>query len=204
MRCALLFSAPWQQGGDFTDHALEGIERFFGRLWRAVTEDAPARGTGDARAIDRAIVRATAAVEDLRFNVAIAAAMELVNAIELGVGEQIDRARRTAVLLIAPLAPHLAEELWSRLGGAFSVHTQPWPEPDAAALAQSEVDLVVQVDGKVRDRLRVKVALSEAQARETAEASEKVTAALDGRRVVRAVHVPDRLVNLVTEHRSGQ
>ena len=104
---------------------------------------------------------------------------------------------RTLILLLAPLAPHLAEELWSRNGGAGSVHVAAWPEPRAAE-ADREIELVVQVDGRVRDRVTVAAGLGEVAAVETAIARPKVAAALAGRAVARAVHVPDRLVNLVT------
>lgn len=136
LRCALLFTAPWEQGGTFRVDTIAGIERFFTRLWRVVTEPS-ARGAsteGDAAVDDADIVggtvaRVTRAVEHLRFNVALAALMELTRWIqtELADGPERQEACRTATLLVAPLAPHLAEELWCRQGEEPSVHTQPWP-----------------------------------------------------------------------------
>jgi leucyl-tRNA synthetase len=102
------------------------------------------------------------------------------------------------VLLLAPLAPYLAEELWERLGEPYSVHQQPWPAHDAAALVEEEVTLVVQVDGRVRARLRGPAGTPEAEAARLALAAPSVAAHLDGRRPARIVHVPDRLLNLVT------
>ena len=207
LRCALLFSAPWEQGGDFVDDAIGGIERFFTRVWKVAAAGVAGRGGGksamapDRRPVDAAIRRATAAIERLRFNVAIAACMELTGWIEdHGPGLAADDRRdavRTLIQLLAPLAPHLAEELWSRNGGRGSVHVAEWPEPRAAE-PDGEVELVVQVDGRVRDRVTVAAGLDERDAVDAAVARPKVTSALGGRPVVRAVHVPDRLVNLVT------
>ncbi|HKF74746.1 MAG TPA: class I tRNA ligase family protein, partial [Candidatus Dormibacteraeota bacterium] len=104
---------------------------------------------------------------------------------------------RTLVLLLAPLAPHLAEELWERLGGPYSVHQQPWPAHDEAALVREAVTLVVQVDGRVRARLRVPAGTLEAEAVRLALAAPPVAAHLAGRPPSRVVHVPDRLLNLV-------
>jgi leucyl-tRNA synthetase len=192
LRCALLFSAPWEQGGDFRDDAIGGIERFFGRVWKVVTGGAGGGG-GDPAAVDAAVVRATEAMERMRANVALAACMELTGSIERS--GAAPGAVRVLVRLLAPLAPHLAEELWSRVGGSGSVHVAPWPEPAMTAGRAGEVELVVQVDGRVRDRVTVG---ADADPVAAALASSKVTAALAGREVRRTVLVPARLVNLVT------
>ncbi|HUP84896.1 MAG TPA: class I tRNA ligase family protein [Acidimicrobiales bacterium] len=207
LRCALLFSAPWEQGGDFVDDAIGGIERFFTRVWKLASSAVQGRGAGraaiapDRRPVDAAIVRATDAIERLRFNVALAATMELIGWLEdHGPGLSAEDRRdavRTLILLLAPLAPHLAEELWSRNDGKGSVHVARWPEPRAAR-SDDEVELVVQVDGRVRDRVTVASGLDEDAAVAAALARPKVAGALDGRAVLRSVHVPDRLVNLVT------
>jgi leucyl-tRNA synthetase len=125
--------------------------------------------------------------------VAIAACMELTGSIERhGAGPGT---LSVLVRLLAPLAPHLAEELWSHLGQQGSVHVAPWPEVSATATAASEVEVVVQVDGRVRDRVTVAIGADPVV---VARSSAKVAAALGGRPVRRVVHVPDRLVNLVT------
>jgi leucyl-tRNA synthetase len=191
LRCALLFSAPWGQGGDFADDAIGGIERFFTRVWKLVTGGAHA--VDEPGAVDAAIRRATDAIEKLRFNVALSACMELTNHLVPGEGDGAD----VLVRLLAPLAPHLAEELWSRIGGRGSVHVAAWPEPEAEAVAH-EVELVVQVDGRVRDRVLVAAGLDEGAARQAAAERPKVRTALGERPVRRVVHVPDKLVNLVT------
>jgi len=121
LRCALLFSAPWEQGGEFRDDAIVGIERFFARAWRVVTapDRAPA-GTADLSATSDAVA---AAIERLSFNVGLARLMEAVRRVDDPVS------KRVFVRLLAPFAPHLAEELWHQLDEPFSVHTQPWPTP---------------------------------------------------------------------------
>jgi leucyl-tRNA synthetase len=113
-------------------------------------------------------------------------------------GAQWDRTTGTFTLLLAPFAPHLAEELWARLGRPYSVHLQPWPVADPTALAVERITLVVQVDGKRRDSVAAPAGLDRDQAVELALASDNVRRHLDGRPPVKVVHVPDRLVNLVT------
>jgi leucyl-tRNA synthetase len=126
VRLALLFARPWSDDGDFRPETIVAAERFVGRVWRVVTEGAPGP---DGPWVDRAIARVTERLHDLRFNTAISALMELLRPLEReGISE---RGRRTLVLLIAPLAPFLAEELWARLGEPFSVHRQPWPAVNA-------------------------------------------------------------------------
>jgi leucyl-tRNA synthetase len=101
------------------------------------------------------------------------------------------------VLLMAPSAPHTAEEMWERLGRPFSVHQQPWPKWDEALAAEETIEIAVQVNGKVRDRLTIPASADEAAVREAALASEKVTAEMNGKQVRKFVYVPGRLVNLV-------
>ena len=108
-------------------------------------------------------------------------------------GEAVD----TLLTLLAPLTPHIAEELWSRVGHTDSVHQLPWPEFDPALTVDDEITVVVQVNGKVRDTLRVPVDVTEAQVREQALASAKVGAALGGREVRKFIYVPGKLANVV-------
>jgi leucyl-tRNA synthetase len=111
--------------------------------------------------------------------------------------EQWARAVRTFALLLAPLAPFLAEELWHRQGGESSVHVQRWPEADPAAAAADEVTLIVQVNGRLRARRRVATGLGEEDAVREALADPAVERALGGKEPTRAVYVPDRLLNLL-------
>jgi leucyl-tRNA synthetase len=183
LRCALLFTCPWETGGDFHDQSIAGIERFFARVWRLVTGPTSPVDDGDV-AVEGAIVAVTSAIERLRFNVAIARLMELADA------AMSARAKRVLVQLLAPLAPHLAEELWARLGESFSVHDSTWPAADAAVLEREGWTIVVQQNGRVRTRIQVDRNASE---------SEVVDAAADatGLEPSRVVYVPGRLVNFV-------
>jgi leucyl-tRNA synthetase len=203
LRMYLLFCGDWQEGGDFTDAGIAGIERLVARVWRLVTSSAPnGAGGTDMRPLGRAVDRIGRDLERLHFNTAIAAVMEVVRWIAetraTMSGAEWDRATTTLTLVLAPFAPHLTEELWERLGGPYSVHTQPWPAVDLAALERDVITLVVQIDGKVRDRIEVPVGLGRDAAVDAALASDKVRRHLDGRTPAKVVHVEDRLVNLVT------
>jgi leucyl-tRNA synthetase len=120
-----------------------------------------------------------------------------------GVTVELVKATRAFVLLLAPFAPHITEELWRRLGGPYSVHQQAWPTWDAELTAQETVTLVVQVDGRVRDRLTVPAEVTESEARALALNCDGVRRHLAGRRVARVIYVPRRLVNVVMEIVNG-
>ncbi len=176
---------------------------------RSKAQDADVRGPGSgARELQHWTHRTTKKVtEDLagfHFNTAISALMEYVNFLYRIKDEQAGTSQwregiQTLVLLLAPMTPHIAEELWERMGGPYSVHLQHWPSFDER-LAQAEmVTLVFQVDGKVRDRVQVAAGLSGAEARALALANEKVRKFMDGRQIADVVVVPGRLVNVVTK-----
>ena len=132
------------------------------------------------------------------FNTAVAAMMELANELLHASGTSRAEGVRTLLHLLAPFAPHVTEELWHRLGGEGSIHERAWPVFDAAVAATREVTLVVQVNGKVRDRLTVPTGTTEETAREAALASERVRQAIGGATVGSVIFVADRLVNVVT------
>jgi leucyl-tRNA synthetase len=184
LRCALLFTCPWEVGGDFHDDTIPGIERFFSRVWKTVT--GPNLEADDADPlVERTIVAVTEAIERLRFNVGLARLMELASV------AKTPRAKRVLVQLLAPFAPHLAEELWARLGERFSVHSASWPAPDRAVLDAEQVTIVVQVDGRVRAQIQVPPDANETDVVAAAESAVGVP------QPARVVHVPGRLVNLV-------
>jgi leucyl-tRNA synthetase len=187
LRCALLFISPWEVGGDFHDGTISGIERFFSRVWNTVTGPTREQEGSDAAA-ERAIAAVTAAIEQLRFNVALARLMELAPQ------ATTERGKRVLVQLLAPLAPHLAEELWAQLGEPFSVHASPWPTAEHVASSGAPVEIVVQVDGRVRARIHV--APDSAEADVVAAA----VAAVGDVTPVRVVYVPGRVINLVTQN----
>jgi leucyl-tRNA synthetase len=208
-RCYLMFIGPWSEGGPYRPEGIEGISRWLNRVWSLVLEP-PAFGTGDeeaTRELQRQQHRTIKAVsedqDDFRFNTMLARLMEYTNYLgrvkEAGnVGRTAwSDAIRTLLLLMAPAAPHIAEELWERIGGPYSVHTQAWPEWDESLAAAETYTLVVQVNGKLRDRFDVPVDTTEAQARELVFASAKVKAHTQGRTIERVLFVPRRLINIV-------
>jgi leucyl-tRNA synthetase len=106
---------------------------------------------------------------------------------------------KTLLLMLAPTAPHLTEEIWQRLGYAYSIHNQRWPEWDESLIKQEEFTLVVQVNGKLRDRVTVPASVSEGEAKKLAAAQEKVKPYLEGKSVVNIIYVPGKLVNIVVK-----
>ena len=203
LRMYLLFCGDWQEGGDFRDDGLAGIERFTARVWRLVSgTHEPGSGGVDLRSLDRAVARVGGDVERLKFNTAIAALMELstwaARTKPVMAANEWRRTAETLLLLLAPFAPHLTEELWLRLGGASSIHRRPWPSFDPASLEEEEFTLVVQVDGRVRDRIRAPRDIGRDRALQLALGSEKVRKFVDEPLVPAVVFVPGRLINLLT------
>jgi leucyl-tRNA synthetase len=210
LRIYLLFVAPFENNTVWEADGVAGARRFLERTWRlvrAVVAETPEEGVADEglrRALHRTIQRVTEDVEAFRFNTAVAALMEFLNTLSAqvaseGVSRQVVEATRAYILLLAPFAPHIAEELWAYMGGRPSVHQHAWPEWDEEATRTEMVTLVVQVDGRVRDRLQVPAALDEREARERALQADGIRRYVNDRRVTRVVYVPGRLVNLVTE-----
>jgi leucyl-tRNA synthetase len=200
LRMYLLFCGDWEQGGDFTDTGIRGIERFVRRAWRVLTGSVPSAGGGevDLRAVHRAVDSVTGDLERLKFNTAISRLMELVRWAEeerdgMSAAEWSEVAR-TTVLLLAPFSPHLAEELWERLENDYSVHQQPWPEADPEALHEELVTIVVQVNGKVRDRIQLPAGAGEERAMKAALSSENVQKHLNWGKPRTGAYVPDRLL----------
>ncbi len=217
-RAYVCFMGPPERGGDWSDEGVEGVHRFLSRLWR-LCEEVEAR---DAAALDASaaeggarelLAKAHWAIEKatrdfqrgFQFNTAVAAVMELVNeSYRLKDGLYGDPAgvaavrfaTATAASLIFPFAPHLGAEVWERLEGG-RVWERPWPQADPALLASDTVTLVVQVNGKLRDRIEAPAGAPEAELLELARASEKVRRHLDGKQVVKEIVVPGKLVNIV-------
>jgi leucyl-tRNA synthetase len=202
-RAYLVFMGPYEAGGDFTDRGIGGVVRFMDRVWRLITSRAEAlRDEAPAvearRAMHIAIRRVTEDIDALKYNTAIAALMEYVRALESA--EATTRIEgQTLLQLLAPFAPFVTEELWERIGGACSIHAQPWPEFDPQALEQATVEILVQVDGKLRDHARIPADGDEEVAREAALTSEKVQRALAGSPALDFKYVPSRLINIVTK-----
>jgi leucyl-tRNA synthetase len=201
LRLFMMFMGPWTMGNDWNDDGIEGTSRFLHRVWGlGLTERT---GAGDRvpeldRMVQRTIKKVTEDLEAYHFNTAIAAMMELSTAIFHASGPSRDDATDTLVVLLAPFAPHISEELWQRRGGTYSVHQQPWPTYDPSLVRAETVTVVAQVDGKVRDRLDLRAGMSEEALKEAVFASAKVRQAIGGKSIGRVIVVADKLVNVVT------
>ena len=204
-RLNILFLGPANEDMEWTESSVEGMSRFVRRLWRVVNEvveKAPASEPGDgalARKAHWAIAKVTDDIgRRFAFNTAIAAVMELVNELSREpAGPESRFAAETAVSLIQPYAPHVAEELWERLGHD-RLWEAPWPVADPELLEVDTTEVVVQVNGKIRDRLHVSPDLGEDELVALARASERVREYLNGREPARTIVVPGKLVNFVT------
>jgi len=212
-RAYLMFIGPWEAGGPWSSRGIEGVHRFMQRVWDLVTVPPPtptaAASAAEVAALRRVthktIRRVTDDMEAFSFNTMVAALMEfnnyLLKAKETPVtaAEAWQEAIRTLILLLAPTAPHLAEELWERIGEPYSVHAQAWPRWDEKAAADEVITLVVQVNGKVRDHLSVVVGIAEEEAMRLALASAKIQQHLAGKQLVKTIFVPDKLMNIVAK-----
>jgi len=210
VRAYLMFIAPWEQGGEWDDSGISGISRWLNRVWKLVLEPYKAVKPAEdkalrdlARVTHQTIKKVTSGMEGLRFNTMVAALMEFTNYLmkvkESGAvtdaawGESLD----TLLLLLAPTAPHLMEELWQQTGHEYSVHNQSWPKFKEELAKEENVTLVVQVNGKLRDRIAVSASIAEAEAKQLAVESPKVKAHLEGKKIIKVIYVPQKLVNLV-------
>jgi leucyl-tRNA synthetase len=204
LRIYILFMGPADQAMEWTDTGIEGVARFLRKLWRVALEVAekPASDRRLEGALARKAHATIARVSDdierrFVFNTPIAAAMELVNEISRSPEDPAARfAVETAVSLIQPYAPHIAEELWERLGRE-RLWAEPWPEADESQLERETFELVVQVNGKVRDRVEVSVDEPEEELIARAKSLPRVQQHLDGKEIRQTIVVPRKLVNLV-------
>jgi leucyl-tRNA synthetase len=219
MRLFLLYVTPPEETSDWTEEGISGRVRLLNRIWRACEPffDAPRDGEGRElpparnsaeKALLRAVhVAAKSAIDEtlsrrFHYNTTIAKLDELVNLITVSSGAAADSAVaayavRALPILIAPFAPHIAEELWERFGHTTSVHLEPYVHPDDRALAVDEITLVVQVNGKVRARIVVAPGVEEQRAFALALEEANVRSHLDGKDVRKRIYVPDKLLNIV-------
>jgi len=209
-RCQLMFVGPWDQGGPYNPTGMIGIVRWLNRLWSLVDEpaslknDSQSESARDLRRIThKTIKQVTRDIEAFSFNTMISRLMEHTTALQKARDAgPVDRTAwneglEATLLLTAPLAPHITEELWKRLGRGYSIHQSPWPAFDSELARDETVEVVVQVNGKVRDRLTLAPNSDEAAALAAARSSDKVTASLGDRAILRVVYVPGRLLNIV-------
>jgi leucyl-tRNA synthetase len=212
VRGFLMFIGPWDQGGPWSDEGINGIVRWLNRVWVLVEHDAaqldnhptnPAVVRDTQRILHQTIHKCHEDLDKFKFNTTIAALMELVNHLSRVWNEQsVDVATwrecmEKFLLLLAPIAPHVAEELWERTGHAYSIHQQPFPQWDEELAAEDELTLVIQVNGRLRDRINVPASIGDEDAKSLALDSPRVQSHIDGKAVRNVVYVPGRLVNVV-------
>ncbi|MCK4698421.1 MAG: class I tRNA ligase family protein, partial [Dehalococcoidia bacterium] len=209
VRGYLMFIGPWELGGEWNDRGLVGVSRWLNRVWSLATTDYSSRVVDletekeFLHLMHKTIKEVTADLERLRFNTMVASLMEFSNYLSKVKerGMVCDSLWREAIshflLLLAPTAPHLAEELWARTGHSYTIHNQPWPEYDQELAKEEEITLVIQINGKLRDKLLVPASISEAEAKELALNRERVKAYIDGKKLTRVIYVPRRVVNIV-------
>jgi leucyl-tRNA synthetase len=201
-RTYLMFLGPYQEGGDFRDEGLAGPRRFLDKVWELV--DQTQRRTLVGVEVQHAIVvkwhqtikRVTQGLETLSYNTAIAAMMEMLNALR-AVNCTERRMVKELVIMLAPFAPHFAEECWERLGGKESVFEQTWPIWEESLTLDQEVEIPVQVNGKTRARIRVPRGAEEPAVVAVALDDPQVRKFFDGDKPSRVIYVKDRLLNLV-------
>ena len=200
LRTYLMFLGPYQQGGEFSDRGINGVRRFYERLWRYATETGFVKGEIEDRSLSamvhRQIGTVTEAIETLHYNRAVAALMELLNGLT-GAPRHYRRALEALLQLAAPFGPFITQELWGRMGRRGFIEEAPWPEWEASAAQPDTVEWVVQVNGRIRDRMVLPAGASEEEALQAACARERVREWTDGKEVARRIVVPDKLVNIV-------
>lgn len=209
VRAYLMFFARWDMGGPWNSSGIEGTARWVRRVWTLVTEPAskgnppPQVLRALRRKVHQTLKSVTRDFENFEFNTIISSLMELLNEMSKARDQgawgtaEWDEAVDIYLRMMAPVTPHIAEELWAYLGKPYSIHNQPWPVVDEAAAVEEQITLVVQVNGKVRDRILVPANIGEEEAKAAALASPAVQKFLGGRTPERVVVVQGRLVNIV-------
>jgi leucyl-tRNA synthetase len=210
IRAYLMFFARWELGAPWNSSGIEGSARWLRRVWFTFlepTESPETAGKAVLRDLRRKVHQTLEAVtrdfENFNFNTIVSGLMELLNemttAKEQGAfGTQAwQEAQSIYLRMMAPVCPHIAEEIWEKTGHDYSIHNQNWPEVDPAATREEEITLIVQVNGKLRDRLTVPVDITEEKAKTLALESETVQNFIEGEHPKKIIYVPGRLVNIV-------
>ena len=210
VRTYLMFIGPWDQGGPWNTKAVEGTVRFLNRTWSALLDDTDKDGSDDEatikelrRATHLAVKEVTEDFDNFQFNTAIAELMTLLNVMTklknkaLVKTVQWQESCKLFVLLLAPIAPHISEEVWSRMDNTSSIHVAQWPSYDESALVQDTINMAVQINGKVRAQIEVSSEASKDDILAVAKAEENIAKYFEGKEIKREIVVPGKLVNIV-------
>jgi leucyl-tRNA synthetase len=215
VRCYMMFIGPFDAGGSFKAENLEGVWRFLNRFWSLVNDSwiegkGSSKETNESKAIERlchkTIKRVTEDLSHFRFNTALAALMECNNALIKQQNDTVaqsaayQRTLETMMQLLSPLAPHITEELWHLTGHNDSIHTSDWPTYDDALTKNETFTLVMQINGKVRERVEVAAGISEAEVREMVVNNPRITALIGETTVQKIIYIPGKLVNVVVRN----
>ena len=215
VRCYMMFIGPFDAGGSFRAENLEGVWRFLNRFWSLINDSWTGGGstqeTSESKAIERlrnkTIKRVTEDLSNFRFNTALAALMECNNALIKQQNEPVarsaayNRTLETMMQLLAPMAPHITEELWHLTGHTGSIHTSQWPTFDEALTRDETFTLVIQVNGKVRERIEVPATITEAEVRELAMNNERIVSLIGDATIQKFIYIPGRLINIVVRNK---
>jgi leucyl-tRNA synthetase len=209
VRCFLMFIGPWDQGGPWSDVGINGVARWLNRVWDVVQRDPsnlnPTKDQSEEtlRELHQTIRKCHDDLDRFKFNTAIAALMEFSNRLNrIWADSSVDKNTwneciEKFLLLLAPIAPHISEELWEITGHKYSIHNQSYPIWDDGLAADKSITLVLQVNGKVRDRIEVAPDINEDVAQELALASPKIKTFIENKTLNKTIYVPGKLVNLV-------
>jgi leucyl-tRNA synthetase len=214
LRMYLMFIGPFSEGGDWQDAGIQGIWRFLNKVWDLKSKIKNPRSNPFGmlrgkqksklqskiqnleRLIHKTIKKVTEDIENLRYNTAISSLMILAN--EMSKQSTINNQQLAILLkLLAPFAPHITEELWHQLGNQDSIHNQSWPKYDPKLVKEEIVTLVIQINGKIRDKIEVKADISEEKAKELAISREKIRKWIEGKEIKKIIFVPGKLINIV-------
>jgi len=212
VRAYIMFFARWEMGAPWDSHGIEGSVRWIRRVWTLFTDpvsSSPTTASAEVkknlrRKVHQTLKRVTRDFENFEFNTIISSLMELMNemykAREAGAAgsDEWNEAQEIYLKMMAPVTPHIAEELWANhLGKPYSVHTQSWPQVDEGATKEDSIEIPVQVNGKLRDRITVPAGASEEEIKSAALASEHIQKFLDGNEPKKVIVANKRLVNIV-------
>jgi len=212
VRAYLMFIGPWEEGGPWSSRGIEGVHRFLNRLWHLIVDPVPAQqeqvDTAKAaqelrRLTHKTIKKVTEDMERFRFNTMIAALMQFNNELlkakrtTVTTTDAWSEALEALVLMLAPSCPHVAEELWERMGKPYSVHLQKWPQWDPDLSRDEVMTIIVQVNGQMRDKIEVPVGTSEAEIKQTALETPGAKRHTEGKEINKIIYAAGRVVNIV-------